>query len=216
MGDPRIKGGGIETPSGFLFELTGGRRCLDLANTVDNRPSDAPRERLDRYEDLVAWCEQSGMITAREGSDLRREARAHPRRAEAALGRARVLREALFGLFSAAAGGRPLPESDLAILNGYLPEALARLRVSVGKGGAAWQWAAGKGDLERILPPVIDDAADLITSPLLTRVRECSSVSCSWLFLDNSHGRTRKWCDMSVCGNRAKARRHYRRSRKSS
>jgi predicted RNA-binding Zn ribbon-like protein len=203
----------MQTPSGFLFELTGGRPCLDLANTVDNRPSEAPRENLNRYEDLVAWCEQSCQITPKEGSDLRRAAREHPRRAETELRRARTLREALFALFSAAAAGRALPERDLETLNGHLPAALGRLRVGIDRDGPAWHWKAAKGDLDRLLPPVIDDAADLLTSPLLSRVRECNAGKCSWLFLDQSHGRTRKWCDMRVCGNRAKALRHYRRSR---
>jgi predicted RNA-binding Zn ribbon-like protein len=34
-----------------------------------------------------------------------------------------------------------------------------------------------------------------------------------WLFVDESKNGTRRWCDMTACGNRAKARRHYLRSR---
>jgi predicted RNA-binding Zn ribbon-like protein len=45
------------------------------------------------------------------------------------------------------------------------------------------------------------------------RVRVCAADNCAWLFLDKSRNRTRQRCDMSVCGNRAKARRHYRRSK---
>jgi predicted RNA-binding Zn ribbon-like protein len=37
---------------------------------------------------------------------------------------------------------------------------------------------------------------------------------CEWLFLDKSKNRSRNWCDMAVCGNRAKARLHYRKKRK--
>ena len=36
---------------------------------------------------------------------------------------------------------------------------------------------------------------------------------CSWLFLDMSKNRSRRWCDMKVCGNRAKARRFSARYR---
>ena len=35
------------------FELSGGRLCLDLANTLNDRPADPPRELLNSYGDLV-------------------------------------------------------------------------------------------------------------------------------------------------------------------
>jgi predicted RNA-binding Zn ribbon-like protein len=46
------------------------------------------------------------------------------------------------------------------------------------------------------------------------RVRLCANAQCLWLFLDQSKGGTRRWCDMAACGNRAKARRHYQRMRR--
>jgi len=41
----------------------------------------------------------------------------------------------------------------------------------------------------------------------------CPGEGCGWLFFDTSKNRSRRWCAMEDCGNRAKARRHYRRSR---
>jgi predicted RNA-binding Zn ribbon-like protein len=41
------------------------------------------------------------------------------------------------------------------------------------------------------------------------RVRRCANEKCLWLFVDESKNGTRRWCDMTACGNRAKARRHY-------
>ena len=47
----------------------------------------------------------------------------------------------------------------------------------------------------------------------LERIRECPGQgTCGWLFLDLSKNASRRWCDMRVCGNRAKARRHYART----
>lgn len=40
-------------------------------------------------------------------------------------------------------------------------------------------------------------------------IRACPN--CDWLFLDKSKNGSRRWCDMAVCGNRAKVARHYRR-----
>ncbi|WP_421868234.1 CGNR zinc finger domain-containing protein [Pararhizobium sp.] len=44
------------------------------------------------------------------------------------------------------------------------------------------------------------------------RLKICPN--CQWLFLDRSRNRSRTWCDMTVCGNRAKASRHYQRQKK--
>jgi predicted RNA-binding Zn ribbon-like protein len=55
-------------------------------------------------------------------------------------------------------------------------------------------------------------ALKLICQPEPDRLKICPN--CEWLFIDKSKNRSRNWCDMAVCGNRAKARLHYRRKRK--
>ena len=55
-------------------------------------------------------------------------------------------------------------------------------------------------------------ALALIASGDTGRLKICPN--CEWLFIDRSKNRSRTWCDMAVCGNRAKARLHYSRKRK--
>jgi predicted RNA-binding Zn ribbon-like protein len=197
---------------GERFELTGGRPCLDLVNTLESRPNPRPRELLRSYADLLAWGEQAALLSQGQARRLRERARRQPGKAEAARRRAISLREALFSVFSAMTAGSAVPRRALLVLNAALPGALARLRI-IGRGGAfAWGWAA-ETDFERVLWPVIQSAGELLTSPARGRLRECAAPDCSWLFLDASKNLSRRWCDMSVCGNRAKARRHYRRER---
>jgi predicted RNA-binding Zn ribbon-like protein len=45
------------------------------------------------------------------------------------------------------------------------------------------------------------------------RIKSCAHPDCILHFLDTSKSRTRRWCSMTGCGNRAKAKRHYERSR---
>jgi predicted RNA-binding Zn ribbon-like protein len=52
-------------------------------------------------------------------------------------------------------------------------------------------------------------ALSLLPPARSERIRVCAN--CRWLFLDESRNRSRIWCDMTVCGNRQKAQRHYRR-----
>ncbi len=45
------------------------------------------------------------------------------------------------------------------------------------------------------------------------RIRRCAHPSCVLYFYDTSRNGTRRWCSMEGCGSRAKASRHYARSR---
>lgn len=202
----RVKGGGIATAAGYLYELTGGELCLDLANTLDSRPTEEPRELLGDYDDLVRWSVQAKILTPRAARRLHRKAARHGRRAAAALRRARSLREAIFELFAASARGEAPSDAALDSLNECLPDALGRLRLAREGSGYSWAWD-DRDALDTMLWPVIRSAAELLTSERLDRVRVCSAEDCDWLFVDRSKNRSRRWCDMTVCGNRRKVRR---------
>lgn len=45
------------------------------------------------------------------------------------------------------------------------------------------------------------------------RLKMCPSENCGWLFIDETKNQRRKWCRMETCGNRAKAARHYEKSK---
>src|SRR5688500_10882544 len=53
------------------FEWSGGHPALDLVNTLDERPSDAPIDRLATYDDLVSFSELSGFIAPSAAKRLR-------------------------------------------------------------------------------------------------------------------------------------------------
>lgn len=210
----RVRFGGKEGPAGWQFELTGGHPALDLANTLDGRPTPAPRELLPDYAALVRWSAQGRLIPDLLARRLEHEWAQRGAAAEACLRKARALRETLFELFCAVAKGRKLPAQELAALNAALPEALSRLRLhSVAPARVEWTFEHPQAALDAMLPPVVKAAADLLASPLRDRVRCCEGSGCAWLFLDLSRNRSRRWCDMTVCGNRAKARRHRARLR---
>jgi predicted RNA-binding Zn ribbon-like protein len=200
---------------GYAFELSGGHLALDFTNTISRREEAADStEYLPRYGRLVSWGLQAGLVTAKAGESLRVEARSRPRAAVAALRRAVAIREAAFSLFVAIARGEKPPAAALEAINAALPEALAALRIGAGPDGFAWRFAHDEMDLAPMLAPVVRAAAELLTSDEVVRIRECGSETCFWLFLDRSKNGTRRWCDMKVCGNRAKARRHYQREKR--
>ncbi len=193
------------------FEFSADSLCLDLANTWGYR-EDETKDRLSCFGDLVEWAWQAGIVDDGGARSLREGAAQHPGVAGEAFADAVAVREVIYRACSAVAAGRPIDDSDLETLNGRL-SALPRRVLRRGGDCCEWNWAEDERGLGRIVWPVLRSAADLLTSADVTRIRECEAPDCSWLFLDSSRGGRRKWCDMSVCGNRAKARRYYARHR---
>src|SRR5260370_5142285 len=83
------------------FELIGGNVCLDFINTLDDRPSDHPKELLTSYDELARFGEDSGILTPEELGFFHNRVQLPPHAAEHALLRARNLRAVLNDQFSA-------------------------------------------------------------------------------------------------------------------
>ena len=194
------------------FELTGGALCLDFANTMGDRPL-RTEEHLVRWSDLLAWAIQAAVVSAREASALKRWAAGAGRAAEAALDEAKELRETIYRIFAALAAGRSAAAPDLAALNRWLGASLTHLRAVPATGGYGWGWEPSS-DPRRLLWPVAWSAAGLLVSDERNDVRECASDRCSWLFVDRSRTKKRRWCSMRTCGNRAKVHRFQQRRRR--
>ncbi|HKI95088.1 MAG TPA: ABATE domain-containing protein [Gemmatimonadales bacterium] len=196
------------------FKYVGGDPGLDLVNTVDWTRRGLEEDRLPDFASLTRWAEGAGVISAREGTRLRRQGGAHPRRAERALGSARRLRWVLSRVFGSVAAGAHEPAAWQE-LNSALAEALTHLRLDAPPGGemAEWTWDGREGDLGWFLWPVIRQAADLLASEEATRIRMCDGKDCGWVYVDRSRNGLRRWCDMATCGTREKTRRRRKGSR---
>lgn len=199
--------------SEWLARNSNVRLCLDFANTVDWRTAAQPHESLTSYADLVAWGQRTGIVPEGRARRLLEESARGPAQAAAVLERATALRKAIYRVFSAIAAGCAPEAADIATLNSALTETMSRLQLSWTTNGFAWRWTADEDALDQVLWPVVRSAAELLTSAELDRVGVCAGDGCGWLFFDTSKNRSRRWCSMQDCGNRAKARRHYRRRR---
>src|ERR1700675_354412 len=193
------------------FDLSGGNLALDFANTVSNRPTPHARERLTDYNHLVFFGLDSGLYPPRVADQLFATAGPAPGRGKSALQKAIKLREALFEIFSALAEHRAIPGNALALLNSTLQEAMAHGRIAHANRRFVWEWVGMENYLDSLLWPIARAALDLLLSDDLAHLRLCASEECAWLFLDQTKNQRRRWCDMKVCGNRVKARRHYER-----
>jgi predicted RNA-binding Zn ribbon-like protein len=176
------------------------------------RRSATPIERLASYADLASWARQVGLISSGDEAFLTAEAATDPRRSRRVLGRARSLRDAIFDTFAALSEGR-LAAREITALEPWLQRAVSHSELV--REAARYRWApATAGDrMQRVLLTVACSAGDLLTSADFDRIGQCAGPDCRWLWVDRTRNQSRRWCDMAVCGNRVKARRHYERTR---
>ena len=76
-----------------------------------------------------------------------------------------------------------------------------------------WRWRLADAPLAAALGPVALAAVSLVAERDPVRIKECGGVACGWLFYDETKNNRRRWCEMEVCGNRAKQRRRAARKR---
>jgi predicted RNA-binding Zn ribbon-like protein len=154
-----------------------------------------------------------GLVTPAEEAALLRRAAAAPDEAGALLETTLTLREAFYRLLVAQTHGTAGREADLAALNAVLRRFPPPAEIVAEDRAYAWKSARSDASLARPVALLARIAAEFLVSPELRRLRLCEGSDCGWLFLDVSPNRRRRWCSMAGCGNRAKARRHYRRVR---
>jgi len=189
----------------YRFDFCGNHLAIDFTNTVGDRGGDRG-EHLKTFGDIVAWAEARGVISRSAAAALRQTADADPEGAHRAWRSALMFREALYNVLAAASSNRRARPADLAVVNDHVADtfkgaALAQAGERFLLETPAEEW------LDPVLRPVTRAAVDLLTSDDLSKVGRCADEECAWLFLDTTRSRSRRWCDMRVCGNRNKVRR---------
>lgn len=179
--------------------FAGGALALDVANTVVLRTD--PDRSFDRFDDareLPRFAEAASRYRRRELA----QQQLFVEECDDARGRLIDLRESIDALFRTAVEGGSLKPPLLADFLQQASSALRQVEPDVSLDRPA-----------KTPPPLIAATAlsgiALLAPEQSQRIRICDN--CGWLFIDRSKNRSRRWCDMSVCGNRSKARRHYER-----
>ncbi|HTB50302.1 MAG TPA: ABATE domain-containing protein [Solirubrobacteraceae bacterium] len=185
------------------IHLWGEALCLDYANTVDWLPDDEHLhpEQSDvlRTPDMLGrWGQRLDLLS--DATFASADELCH----------ARVLRDAVYCLFSSISRGEEPSKKDLEVLMSNYTQAVKHASLLASQNVYKLDWLAH--DPRRIRYAVATDAVALLADPRrLARVSRCPGRGCGWLFL-NTSGR-RRWCSMTTCGSREKMRRlHQRRT----
>ena len=188
---------------------------LGFVNTLSWRGRSEPVETLHSAADLFNWIERSEVLPRASIAEARNWARDHEKQAAHGFAKAIEVREALFAIFSAIAAGAGVAREGFQTLEAALTRAPHRARLVPMANGYAWSGPVRRITIDEVLAPILWSAGDLLVRAEDRRIRCCANDECLWLFIDQSKTNSRRWCDMRSCGNRAKAQRHYARSKQS-
>ncbi|HEY7701366.1 MAG TPA: CGNR zinc finger domain-containing protein [Candidatus Limnocylindrales bacterium] len=185
---------------------------FDFLNT-DDTENGSPLERLATLGDALSWFVERGVIHAEGAHRLDRQAGSDAGAAARDLARIHAVRAALREVTDALVEHRQASTGALDTVNRALHARQVIELVPSSDGCVAVD--------HRHVGDPIDDALARLCDPLVTeltggnpeRIKICDNDRCRWVFYDTSRTGRRRWCDMSTCGNRAKAARHRAKSR---
>jgi predicted RNA-binding Zn ribbon-like protein len=179
------------------LEHRAGHPCLDFVNSLVATEEPTARDSLLTPDDYRIWAGLAGIAV---------EAPAAARVEQAALERARALREAILQILTTMTAKRPTPSAALEHLTEEATRAFRSRRLAAEEGRLAWQRT--RFDLDSVTDFLAAEAAALFARDEPLPIKRCAGPDCGWFFLDTSRNKSRHWCSMTDCGNRAKARRH--------
>lgn len=166
---------------------------LAFLNTLD---VDAGQDELASADTFGAWLKERAVDVADGiGND--------------ALQRARELRDALRALARANHDSTTNTEAFAAV--NRIAESLP-LALRFAADGQA-ELVPRVDGLDGYLAGLLANVFLAIRDGTWTRIKICAADDCQWAFIDASKNRSRAWCSMRICGNRAKVRNYQRRQK---
>ncbi|MFD8911562.1 CGNR zinc finger domain-containing protein [Streptomyces sp. NPDC059575] len=183
--------GGTAMTDGVRADVESQPLCFRFTKTVKARSDRTPKELLRRPSDFAEWLATVGLSTGVRPPEVD----------EQLLREAWELRESIYRAARSLADGHPLTEADRDHINAWAARDDA-YRVLDGT-GAAWRFP-GPSPARSALAVLAGDAVDTLGGTRSGTIKVCAGTGCVAVFLDTTRGRSRRWCSMGTCGNRAK------------
>ena len=187
------------------LRFIGGRLALDFVNSV-------PLKAEMSWEHLVAFLAYARIVTPERAGELLvlngSDSQAH----DLLLRKAQRLAAALRQAFNAVLHRQKVLREWIEPVNEILRITEGHDELVATESDWEIQFVASETGLEWLLAAVARSAAEIIAEGPRARLRLCANPRCGLFFCDTSRTHRRRWCSMTVCGNRHKvatfARRH--------
>ncbi len=193
-------------------DIIGGHAALELINTVSGWEADA-EDWIPGTAGFLDWARTAGLLAAREARQAGRDAEASPAAAGRALVAVKELRRSLRQIIDALQRRAAVGRKELSVFNRWVRRLAHSEAVTIEGHKVVFGIKPGIPALELPGLRVTAAALSLIKEPPPGRIKTCPAGNCGWTFVDRSKNRSRRWCDMDVCGNLAKARQFRARRR---
>jgi predicted RNA-binding Zn ribbon-like protein len=181
--------------------------ALDFANTESGRGFPSHENHLREAEHVAQWLKHAKALPAEDADWLKGEVSQRADLAADLMTQAIALRESIHDIGAALGRRAKPPAASLADLSALHARCVAKAALAPGVLSCRWRWSVRAAPVEAALGPIALAAVKLFTEGDFHRIRECGGHACGWLFYDRSKNNRRRWCEMEVCGNRAKQRR---------
>jgi predicted RNA-binding Zn ribbon-like protein len=192
-------------------DIVGGNLALDLVNTVSGWNND-PEDWVPDIASFLVWARTCGVLGTREQIEASRRAKDSPAAAERVLASVKELRFALRGLIDSLEHRKPTEHGDLTVIDEWRRRLSLSEQVIVRSNKIDFAINRDISALELPGLRVTAAALSFLKNPPQMRIKTCPAHDCGWKFVDRSKNRSRRWCDMSVCGNLAKTRQYRARN----
>ena len=188
------------------LDLVGCEIALDFTNTSSGRGFLSHQEHLRDFDTIMQWVEHTRVMAPSDCAYVRTTVAKRPKLGRAVFKQVLKIRELIWTIGTALAEQRPVSEKLRASLTAAHAESLRFAEMKMRDGAYIWTWDPHRDVQGAILGPITLSALTLLMEKELSRTKRCAGMECGWLFFDTTKNSRRRWCEMRVCGNRAKVR----------
>jgi predicted RNA-binding Zn ribbon-like protein len=188
------------------LDLVGCELALDFTNTSSGRGFLSHQEHLRDFDTIIQWVEHARVMAPSDCTYVRTTVAKRPKLGRAVFEQVLKIRELIWTIGTALAEQRPVSEKLRASLTAAHAESLRFAEMKMRDGAYIWTWDPRRDVQGAILGPITLSALTLLMEKELSRTKRCAGMECGWLFFDTTKNSRRRWCEMRVCGNRAKVR----------
>lgn len=180
------------------FYIIGNNLALDFINSVNYDLT---------LENLLSWAAAVNLVKVSEAEDYSEKWTAE-QMPEISLFRDK-LRETVMNLVNQ----KELSKEEISWINQILREKVGYSELAIAAEGFSKSIKIDLSNPHKILIPITESFVDLICYGQLDYLRKCERTDCILYFYDTTKNHKRRWCSMSICGNRAKAAKFYQKKK---
>lgn len=169
-------------------------------------------ELLENFTDLVEWLAAVQILDAVQAEEAIHRW-SNTVEGQQVFERALAFRGVLREMVKQIVTGKPVSPMTVEEINQLLRYRIHYSTLILGKEGFRTHSHAEFDEPIHLLTPIAEAASDLLCHADFSLIKKCENPDCILYFYDTSKNHARRWCSMSLCGNRMKVAAYYHRHR---